>query len=189
MSLSPNKEDVRKIHAEINQIVNQRFLITTFAITIFGIIASWMIPKNTPDVGSNIGAFTFAASILLIIMLFILFLLSHFLKGMLRILTTYLLVSGESNWERDWKEYRKKGHWAYTIPQTGVFLGLGFLSTIFPFVLAYVYSLKLEPVSGFWLDILFGVVYFLLVWVIGKCKLMNNETEVKESWEELNKAQ
>jgi hypothetical protein len=34
----PDPDDVRKLHAEINQIVNQRFLITTLSITVFGVL-------------------------------------------------------------------------------------------------------------------------------------------------------
>jgi len=68
MSLKePNNEDMRKVHGEINQIVNQRFLITTLAITMFGVIGAWMIPESTQKVGYEIPAFTFAASILLIL--------------------------------------------------------------------------------------------------------------------------
>lgn len=182
---SPSPEDLRKIHAEITQIVNQRFLITTFAITVFGIIGAWLIPKNTPAVGSDLGLFTFAGSILLTLLLFALYLFSHFLRGMLRIFTSYLLVTETSAWEYDWKRYRGVKYLGYTKAQTIVFLVLGVLSTIFPIVIAGVYSLSLRPRTGLYADIAVGVVYFLLVLAMGILGLWDPEPKAKERWEKL----
>jgi hypothetical protein len=33
--LKPDEEDLRKLHAEVNQIGNQRFIVTTLALTFF----------------------------------------------------------------------------------------------------------------------------------------------------------
>jgi hypothetical protein len=186
MSLKgPNNEDVRKIHAESNQIVNQRFLITTFAITVFGVIGAWLIPKNTPAAGSDLGAFTFAGSILLISLLFILFLFNHFLRGMLRIYTTYLLATNKSDWEHDWERYRKEKYLGYTKAQTIVFLALGILSTVYPVILAEVYSLNITSQSGFWANIIVGVVYFILVIAMGFEGLWDPESKARERWQKL----
>jgi hypothetical protein len=65
----PNGEDERKLHAEINQIVNQRFILTTLALTIFGILIVLMVPKDTPISGAN-GEFPFAVSVILSLLLF-----------------------------------------------------------------------------------------------------------------------
>jgi hypothetical protein len=86
--LPPSPEDQRKIHAEITQIVNQRLQLTTFAITLFGVIGAWLIPKSSPPKGSDLGDFTFAATDLLITLLFAIYVYSHVLKGMLRVFTT-----------------------------------------------------------------------------------------------------
>jgi hypothetical protein len=41
MSLTgPTTEDIRKIHAEVNQLVNQRFLLTTLGITVYGLVTT-----------------------------------------------------------------------------------------------------------------------------------------------------
>ena len=61
----PNSEDVIKINSEINQIVNQRFVITTTAITVFGVMIAWMFPKSAPNPGDSIGSGTFLLSGLL----------------------------------------------------------------------------------------------------------------------------
>src|SRR5574341_1837862 len=102
-----DKADLQKIHNEINQIVNQRFVITTVAIAFFGVIVTLMNPKNNQIVDSENVAFIFIASILLTLSLLFFFSYSYWLKRQLRIFTTYLLVKKISNWERDWSEYTR----------------------------------------------------------------------------------
>ena len=78
-------EDRRKLHAEVNQIVNQRILITTFSVTVFGVMTSWMIPKTAPPANAALELFTYIGSAILSIMLLVLFLLSIYQTNMLRI--------------------------------------------------------------------------------------------------------
>ena len=59
MLQGPSTED-RKLHSEVNQIVNQRFQLATIAITIFGVVVAWLLPRQTPVAGTPLGAFTFA---------------------------------------------------------------------------------------------------------------------------------
>jgi len=131
--LSP--EDQRKLHAEINQIINQRFLLTTLAVTVFGIIAAWLLPKERPQPGTSVGLFTYAGSILLITLLFVLFFFLHRLRAMSKTLAAYLVVTKQSRWEQDWAEYRKKGYFGYTEVQAIVFPVLGGLAAAIPFLL------------------------------------------------------
>ncbi len=187
----PNEEDVRKIHAEINQIVNQRLLITTIAITIFGVVIQLIIPKKAPTVGSEINPSIFIASILLIFVLLLLFIYSYWLKGVLRIYTTYLLVTGKSDWEHDWERYRKGWYWAYTKTQTVFFWFLGLISCILPFIIAYVYSLNYTLKILLWafMDITVFGVYSIILLVMGFCKLLDEEPKAKDKWENLNRDQ
>ena len=142
----PNSEDVIKINSEITQIVNQRFLITTTAITVFGVMIAWMFPKSAPNPGDSVGSGTFLLSGLLLVVLFMLYLSSHFLKRTLRFFTTYLIVTDSSNWEVAWRSFREKGHFAYTKDQTVLFLILNLIASAFPFIFAAVSSLKIKPV-------------------------------------------
>ena len=63
--LGPTSEDLRKIHAEVNQVANHRFLITTLGITLFGVVMAWMIPDNPPSTGGTVGGLVYTVSILL----------------------------------------------------------------------------------------------------------------------------
>jgi hypothetical protein len=136
----PSSEDVRKIHAEINQLLNQRFLLTTAGITVFGVMTAWLLPKSPPQAGDPVGSFIFTVALILSVLLFTLYLLSHFLRGVQRVCSTYLIETNMSGWEHDWEQYRREPYWAYSKPQTILFLLLNVLSTGFPFILAAVYA-------------------------------------------------
>lgn len=128
MSDSPS-EDVRKLHAEVNQIINQRYLLTTLAVTIFGGVTVWLIPRQGPaTAGSGTDAGTlYLIGPLLLILLGLFYTVSHTLKVPMRTITTYLEVFKLSDWEKHWKKYREDGYIAYTSIQTWFFLALGFL--------------------------------------------------------------
>jgi len=189
MSLKgPSPEDLRKIHAEITQIVNQRFIITTFAITVFGIFAAWLIPKNNVDIGSNISRLTIVGSIVVTFLLGALYLFNlFFLRGMLRTYTTYLIVTESSGWEYDWRAYRRsfKRYLGYTKAQAGIFLLLGLISTAFPFFIALGYSLNFYFCGWLCTDIAIGVIYVLFVLLTGVFGWLNPQKKLMERWEKL----
>jgi hypothetical protein len=183
----PTPEDIRKIHAEVNQHVNQRFIVTTLAVSVFGVVVAWLLPKTPPTPGSSVGAFMIGGAILLLLLLFLLYWLSHLLRGMLRIHTTYLIVNNASGWEKDWAEYRKEKYWAHTKPQTVVFMVLGLFATAFPFVLAAIFRLSLEPPAGLIALAILGLLYEVFVWLMGFHDLWSAEIKAQSRWEGLNK--
>jgi len=85
----PTDKDISKIHAEVNQIVHQRFLLCTSAITLFGIVIAWLVPKTVPEEGTSIDSIYFCITILLSILLFTIFYLYISLKRMMRVFTAY----------------------------------------------------------------------------------------------------
>lgn len=189
MSLKiPSAEDLGKIHSEITQIVNQRFLITTSAITVFGVFVAWLIPKDAPTTESSVAIFTIAGSMLLTWLLGALYLFNHFfLRGMLRVYTSYLIVTQSSSWEYDWQRYRLDFRWylGYTKGQAVVFLFLGAVSTCFPFAIALGYSLNLCHWNWLWADIVTGAIYLLFVLLTGVLNWLNPEQKAKEKWQKL----
>ena len=160
---TPNPEDQRKLHAEINQIINQRFLLTTLAVTVFGIIAAWLLPKERPQPGASVGLFTYAGSILLMTLLFVLFFFLHRLRAMSKTLAAYLILTKQSIWEEEWKKYRKDPYFGYTELQAVVFLILGVLAVAIPFFLCLGFSLKLDPIGGAAATGAVGIIYMVLV--------------------------
>jgi hypothetical protein len=149
--LSPTTEDQRKLHAEITQIANQRFLIALFAITTFGVVEGWILPKLPTTPGAEIGGFVFAISIVLCLLVFGLFMLNYALAQMQRVFTAYLIVTDASKWEQDWKRFRSESgsYWGYTRPFTfWVFVFLVVIITGLPFLWPDVYEVQLRPIAG-----------------------------------------
>ena len=184
---TPNDSDVRKIHREVNQIVNQRLLLTTLAVTIFGAVMAWIIPEDPLPANSEIGGFIYTASMLLSTLLFALFLLAHHLTSMLRIFTTYLQETETSNWEIDWKTYRDRfAYIGYTKPQSAIFLLLIIIVGIFPFILWLAYPITIEPRTGEIISVILTLAYTSLVAGMGFSRWFAREDELRRKWKELN---
>jgi len=190
----PDTEDRRKIHLEVNQLVNQRLLITSLAVTVFAAITAWLIPKSSPAPGSDLGAFVYIASILLVVALFALFFLMHIFTRMLRIFTTYLIVTDASGWEKDWVTYRSKfPYLGYTKPLAGMFILLGIAATLFPLLLRLAYPVTLRPIGGLIFCVIVGLFYVAGVYYFGRKEggswraLWEHEDELRQRWETLKK--
>jgi hypothetical protein len=180
----PNEADLQKIHSEVNQLVNQRLSIATLSVTVFAVMIVWLTPQSSPDPKNNLDWFIYFGSILLLIVLFSLFLLTYHLSVMLRLFTSYLEVSGASDWEKDWYQYRTKfDYLGYTRPQTYIFLLLGFLTMIYPWIITRVYSLPFD--YRVILCLISGILYLILVYGMGVKKWFYREYEMKQKWNEL----
>ncbi|MBI3476585.1 MAG: hypothetical protein HY010_12705 [Acidobacteria bacterium] len=142
----PDDEDRRKLHQEITQVVNQRLLVTTFAVTVFGAVVAWSFPQM--DAGKvAVPERPFIASVVLNVILTALLWLHHELILWARTLTTYLQETEDSGWEADWAEFRRHEEFeyeGYSKPQMNVFKSLGIISLVFPWALCLLY---LPPVD------------------------------------------
>ena len=177
-------EDVRKIHAEINQIVNQRHLLTTVAVTVFGGLTAWLLPKYAGVDSGDSGApeTPYMAATIILLLLGLLYGVSHGLKRTLRIFTTYLEVFELSSWEDHWRQYRKKGHYvAYTKVQTRFFLILALLLVV---ISAVVQPLAFESWT-LWLELGVFLVYCTIVSGIGFRDWWDHENDVRNRWKEI----
>ena len=183
----PNPEDERKLHTEINQIGNQRFILTTLALTLFGVLTTLMIPKEAPQIGSSINVFPFTISVVLSLLLFGVYLWSHLLKNTMRILTSYLVETKKSSWELDWREFRRDSYYAHTKPQTFIFLLINVIGIAFPFLLSWIYSLNIPFVVVPIAAVIVGIVTELLIYLMGFHNLFDDEAKTEKRWQMLNK--
>jgi hypothetical protein len=101
---------------------------------------------------------------------------------MLRVFTTYLKVTGASNWEHDWGAFRQSPYLGYTKPQTLVFLFLNGLTTIFPLLLAQTYDLRFEPRMGVIASVTTGVLVELLMIGMGLFTWWDRERKAEQQW-------
>ena len=131
----PGPDDVRRLHAEINQILNQQHLITAAAITTFGVVLAWLMPRGGAEFGTGSPLYVLLGSFLLLFLLLLLFLWTDGLTGIVRTYSAYLALH-QSGWEEDWQRYRKRFfHMGYSRIQGSVFVALGILAAIFPIYL------------------------------------------------------
>lgn len=182
----PNTTDLSKIHAEVNLLIQQRFLLMSLAITLFGVVSTWSISKDPLAPGSPLGSFPFIASLLILILLFVLYLVNHFLLERIRTLTTYLVVTETSSWEKDFERFRAWKYFGYTKSQSLVFIVLGTISTLFPFLLAFIQDLKIEMVTSGWILLCCGILYVIFVFGMGFLKWFDNEEDIKRKWKTLD---
>jgi len=181
----PTQEDVRKLHAEINQILNQRFLLTTAAITVFGVFASFTLPKDTSTSNPNAGALLFAGSLFLLGVLLLLFVWNRSLANLQSNLAIYLDLTGMSVWERHWSIFHPK-MWVFSTGriQTSVFLLLGFLTALWPFIISG--TIGLEVKCGWMIAVVSaGFVYAIAVGCLGFGQWFRKEDTIRSNWKEV----
>jgi MFS family permease len=144
------ENDLRKLHSEINQIVQQRFYLTTIAVIVFGTVCGWTTSELGKDKPID-WRFVFLAEILLIAIMSGLYVYFMLLLGMMRVLTVYIKEKYQSPWEMDWQKYRKemnsRQYLGYSKAGTLVFQILGGLSLCFFTALLYLANQN----RGWWL--------------------------------------
>lgn len=125
----PNREDRRKLHAAVNQWVHQRFLLTLTATVASLIGLIYLVSLE------EVNLETFAISLLMLVGLAVLYFISHCLKCAIHQYTTYLRLTGGSRWESHLAAYRQRFTTRlFTIPHAAIFLGLGALAGLWPFI-------------------------------------------------------
>lgn len=198
MMPSISKEDTSKLHAEVNQIMQQRFALATFAVGIFGAMLAWGLPVK-PIKGATIDSISYLVSCTLNAVLAGLFILHLFLKLYARVLTTYLSViksllkdapnSNTTDWETDWGMWRKEGYtyFGYTWPQVGVFVILVLMSTLYPVAVAWAYGLKLNTNWFAHTTHIVGGVECLLMICLGVYQVKGQEPRCEKHWQSVIK--
>lgn len=137
----PHTEDVRKLHAEINQLLNQVTLLNIASIAIFGAIASATFYKS--DFLSSkfyltpipTGIVFVSASLLLILL--VLFLIGHTYFRIIRYISAYMVATNSSIWEQHYWMHaanrRREFYFLYSETRVILFLTLGLFSVALPF--------------------------------------------------------
>lgn len=106
-------EDKKKLHDRINQCGNQRFVLTTAAVALFGVFTAGLLRGETPTpLDKAVLCRALLAAIVYSILLGTFYLQSLKIRNLLRTMTTYLLVKRESVWEEDWYSFRESRHQA-----------------------------------------------------------------------------
>lgn len=106
MSFQPTKttDDIKKLQSEMQQARNQQFLLGTGALTAFG-LSSWLLPRPEKPEGTPITWHPAAASIALLVLLWLMLRWTRTLWEVITIMSRYLELRGASEWEGDFQEF------------------------------------------------------------------------------------
>lgn len=139
LMIKPSTEDQRKIHAEVNQLINGVSLLNIAAIAATGTMLS--VGGNFPkEASAQIGA---SVSLILILACILFIGFGHFKT--IRFLTSYLIYTEASNWERHFLDYYKKfgkPKFLYSETRAWLFFVLGLIAAITP-----VYRIGVQPLE------------------------------------------
>ncbi len=130
-------QEKQKLHSEVTQLVNQQFILNGVGITLFGVILALVMPYSKESNFEKLTFYFIAASCLLQFLLFVIYLVSHFLRKTIRIYTTYLIEKKASEWEKNWQMFReneKNKYFTVAKSQAILYLVLMILATVFPFI-------------------------------------------------------
>lgn len=180
------ENDLRKLHAEVIQVVSQRFQLTTLAVLVFAAVCGWATTSVKDK--SVTPEFVVLVSTLLLVVLGALFAYFTLLLGMLRIFTVYMATKYKSPWEIEWKEYRNisasRTYLGYSRAAKFLFQFLGILSVVYPGCLLWIGGQPGSRLSYLLLIPLFVwlVYYFAIKFVTHLRDKIMDEASIKEHW-------
>ena len=141
-----NDEDVRKLHNEVNQYINQRFTVTMTAITISGVALGWIIQQafskpatTTPAVCDDPRCSLLSRRCSYHRLNGFLFLITMVIRRAIAVISTYLRVTNKSTWELDIARFsenpREDGGGGKRRLTSSFFVVLGFMAGLLPLAL------------------------------------------------------
>ena len=199
----PTIEDQRKIHAEVNQLINSVSLLNIAAIAITGTVLSSVFSKSgsldplraVATAGSQSQIFapsTYAplASLALLAILGTILAVGFGYFKTIRFLTSYLIYTKSSVWESHFFSYYKnygKPRFLYSETRAWLFLILGIIAYSAPWFVFGALDLKSWMSLPFWWPLTCAfVIYIISVFFIGfKTDLILNQDLDILRWKEL----
>jgi hypothetical protein len=173
-------EDQEKINLEVNQILNQRFLIATAALTLFGGFCALGLQFRPRPERTEIFYLGFTG--LLILLLQMLYLQSFFLRRLHRTYGTYLRLTGGSRWEVDFDRFRRFGYFAYTKSETVLYVSIQFLGSFMPLLFSWIDGRTPDLIAATSAVIAFGVVSSFVMYGMGFYGWLANDIEAEIKW-------
>jgi len=194
--LKPTTEDINKLHAEINQYINLRFLVVMTAVSLFGVLAGFILASVVANSGQNSAS---AITPLISVVSIIIYIMLHILTGLLfqdlTLLTSYLRITGSSKWEIDYFEYENSPHakwWKFGLDRTihFTFCLLVILTFVLSLCIAWVFG-HIDSESyqrAYYLNVIvfiFAIIY-LLMSAFGKVPFRRTEKEWEKIWKKID---
>jgi len=174
------REDARKLHAEINQLSGQRTLLSTLGITLFASVGTAIVAYKLELLLSII------VSTILITFLLLIAKLSHTLRWVSRCEALFLETSNATKWEGPWRQFREhRSYEGMKIAETRLFSCLLLLSSILP---AHIFLSKEVDITGFMIAVPIIIAILGIFWIQKLEKdTIKDEKTAKAQWERILK--
>ncbi len=153
MNNKPSTEDISKLHAEINQYINQRLIIATSAVTIFGVVMGWVVFGLSTTTQEGIKIQTQPVSLLLpIALIIVLIIMLWYCQTLIKeiiILSVYLEITESSHWEKQYQSFVSTYEFATPgdLPLV-IFATLDILSITIPSAISFLFPPNLNFQMG-----------------------------------------
>ena len=190
------KEDISKLHSEINQLLNQRFVLATTSITIFGLVTA-ITPRAIKDIGDQELDLIYLGTVFILIFLAMLSYWASTLENGINLVNAYLIndKNKASQWEKDIKNYfdNRKPHSSFYI--WNVFFALGIASMIWPVAVEIIKTTQKQTSQAifFYYDInsrhvilaSASILYLLILrWFSSDRREKNTKETISKAWDE-----
>jgi hypothetical protein len=174
------QDDIRKLHAEIQQLRNQQFTLGTLALTAFG-LSSWIFPRF--PYGPNQAALYSYATVALISILWLMLRWSKTLWILTVIISKYLELRGLSEWEKDFRSFIGKNNIYTYRSQSKAVASMYLMLGIFVGLSYYMDLLGsgrqvLEPLNIFVSSVLLAYITYAVRFLVGR----RVEVPIEERW-------
>lgn len=179
-----------KINSEINQLQNQRFVICTFALTIFSVVSSWILPNGALSVNITMESYRCILPSLLLFLLFLLFIWTRQIAVTISIISCYLIIRESSEYEVDLRKYFNEFPCTITLGkmQSLIFMFLGIATIFITLLTAWQYKFQFESNMSVVVFIIFSIIYILSVPLIAFNYLLQDQKIYKERWQKVLEA-
>lgn len=192
---APCPADISKLHAEMNQYINQRLIITTTAITLFGVSIGWIVFGSSTASGIEIKPAIFFLPTILLIVLFVLLVYCQVILGNMRIISGYMRQTQSSQWEKAYQEFAEKNKFIGqddVFPMMFMVLGISVGLIVFFLWLSFPPEEKTNDYNIGASSTLFVIVWavYLLAVILSWFKLFLNfgfQDKAEEKWGEVFK--
>lgn len=179
-------EDIRKCGEEIKQLRNQQFILSTTALGLFGVYASFLLKFFKNDTLKNDPQQTLiltGSAIAILIVFFILFYWTRQLRVLIGIISIWLEIVGKSTWEFDFRAYYNKHR---PVSQTELasysflILGFGTVGLVLTMLRSFGEMDLTKP--ELWVLFIASILYLIFVYVLGFRKQGIDEDQVRTRW-------
>jgi hypothetical protein len=175
-----SQDDIRKLHAEIQQLRNQQFTLGTLALTAFG-LSSWIFPRF--PYGPNQSALYSYATVALTSILWLMLRWSKTLWILTVIISKYLELRGLSEWEKDFRSFIRKNNIYTYRSQSKAVAAMYLMLGIFVGLSYYMDLLGsgrqiLEPLNIFVSSVLLAYITYAVRFLVGR----RVEAPIEERW-------